>query len=259
MNKRVVLSIVLIICFFSAGYSQKWKRSRYEGHFGIGTTNVFGDIGGTMDKNNLWGIKDIRINETGLSLYGGFRYKLADAQSIKYNLIFGTAKGSDINARNGEDRGFKYSTFIIEASAQYEYYLIVEDRRNKPSNLFNRSRMINDYTKMGLYVFGGLGGIFFDPKITYTGRTPDASETVSGYSKFGVVFPFGVGVKYSIDKFWSMGFEFGRRFTLTDYLDGMSSSYSKHNDTYYFGMFHAIYKFKTDRKGLPEFIHKFGF
>jgi hypothetical protein len=262
MNKRLLLLSTLIICLFSAGYSQKWKLTRYEVHFGIGTTNVFGDIGGTMDKNNLWGIKDIRINETGLSLYGGARYKIAIDQSIKFNLIYGMAKGSDANSKNGEGRGFSYSTTIFEPSVQYEYYFISEDRRNRPSNLYNRTGMLNNYTKMGLYVFGGVGGVLFNPKLSYSIRQPSTEypyyETTSGYGKFAIVLPIGIGFKYGIDRFWSLGFEFGRRIALTDYLDGFSSKFSKSNDTYYFGMFHAIYKLETDRKGRPVFLKKLG-
>jgi len=259
MNKRVVLTISLIICLISAGYSQKWKLTRHEVHFGIGTTNVFGDIGGTMDKNNLWGIKDIRLNETGPSFYGGYRYKITNNQAFKFNLIYGIANGNDAKSKNETDRGFSFSTKMFEPSVQYEYYLIAEDRRNRPSTLYDRRRMLNNYSKMCLYLFGGVGGVLFSPKLSYSKRAPEAGvETVSGYSKFAVVLPFGVGFKYGIDKFWSLGFEFGRRIALTDYLDGFSSKYSKSNDTYYFGMFHAVYKLETDRFGRPIFLRKLG-
>lgn len=258
MDKRLIVSIWLIICLFSAAYSQKWKLTRYEVHFGIGTTNVFGDIGGTMDKNNLWGIKDIRINETGPSFYGGVRYKIFDNQAFKFNLIYGIAKGNDIKSRNEADRGFSFSTTIFEPSVQYEYYFIAEDLRNKPSTLYNRRRMLNNYSKMGLYIFGGVGGVLFNPKLSWRPERPPKPdiETVSGYSKFTLVLPFGVGFKYGIDQFWSLGFEFGRRIALTDYLDGFSSKFSKSNDTYYFGMFHAVYKLETDRYGVPIFLRR---
>ena len=34
-------------------------------------------------------------------------------------------------------------------------------------------------------------------------------------------FPLGVGVKYEINRPWSVGLEFGTRFTKHDYLDGL--------------------------------------
>ena len=101
------------------------------------------------------------------------------------------------------------------------------------------------------YAFLGVGGVFFSPKFSYSGNPPAPYEYVSNYSKMSAVIPVGLGVKYVIDRYWSVGFEFGRRFAFTDYLDGLSTAYSSHNDTYYFGVLHAIYKLETDRYGVP--------
>jgi len=40
-----------------------------------------------------------------------------------------------------------------------------------------------------------------------------------------VAFPFGVGIKYSINERINLGFEVVYRFTNTDYLDDVSTSY----------------------------------
>ncbi len=270
MNKHVILMLLLAFCLMSSAYSQKWKLTRYELHFGIGTTNVYSDIGGSIDKNNWWGIKDIRIKETRPSFYGGTRFKLKNNQSIKLNLILGFGTGSDVGSKNAI-RNHSYTTTIFEPSVQYEYYFIAEDRRNRPSNLYNRSGMLNNFTNKGLYVFAGLGGVLFYPK--YIQGTPIGTdieieaakqqypnEITSGYSHFSVVIPVGVGFKYSVDKYWSIGIEFGRRFSFSDFLDGFNApAYSQSNDTYYFGVIHAIYKLKTDRKGVPAFLRRLGF
>jgi len=112
--------------------------------------------------------------------------------------------------------------------------------------------MINDYKTITAYGFLGVGGLFFSPKLSFNGSPPEpGTNYFTDYSNVSIVIPIGLGVKYVIDRFWSVGFEFGRRFTFTDYLDGLSSKYSSSNDTYYFGMFHAIYKLETDRYGVP--------
>lgn len=253
MNKRLVLLLVIALASASA-FGQKWKLTRYEAHFGIGTTNVFGDIGGAADKNNLYGLKDLRIKETGLSFYAGARYKLTYDMAIKLNLIYGFANGSDAGSINAA-REFSYKTSFFEPSVQYEYYFISDYNQNRNvSALYNRRGMINDYKTITAYGFVGVGGVFFNPKISMNPTKDNHLEYnyFSSYSKISAVFPIGLGLKYVIDRYWSLGFELGRRFTLTDYLDGLSTKFSKSNDTYYFGVFHAIYKLETDRYGTPK-------
>lgn len=250
MNRHLAALLLVFLVFFSSVYGQKWKLTRYEVHFGLGTTNVFGDIGGTADKNNLFGLKDIKIKETGLSLYAGARYKLTSDMALKLNLIYGFANGSDAESKNTV-RNYSFRTSFFEPSVQYEYYFIGDYRYNTSAALYNRRGMLNDYKTFTAYVFAGVGGVFFNPKINFNGSQPIPQETVTGYSKISAVIPVGLGVKYVIDQYWSVGFEFGRRFAFTDFLDGISSTFSKSNDTYYFGMFHAIYKLETDRYGVP--------
>lgn len=251
MNKRLILLLV-ISAFSLSAFSQKWKLTRYEAHFGLGTTNVFGDIGGAADKNNLYGLKDIRIKETGLSIYAGARYKLTYNQAIKLNLIYGFANGSDAGSKNPE-RNFSFKTSFFEPSVQYEYYFIGDyDQNRNTAFLYNRRGMVNDYRTWTAYGFLGVGGLIFNPKLSFNGSPSNPNMNYfSGYSKATVVIPFGLGVKYVVDRYWSIGFELGRRITFTDYLDGMSSKFSHSNDTYYFGVFHAIYKLETDRYGTP--------
>jgi hypothetical protein len=125
--------------------------------------------------------------------------------------------------------------------------------------------MVNNYSKVFVYLFAGAGGVFFNPvplegfkdKLEKIKEIDNPSEEVlaaykDNYSKFAPVFPVGVGLKYAIDAKWSLGLELGRRFTTTDYIDGYSNPvYSKHNDTYYIGSFKVIYKVRTKRHGKP--------
>lgn len=253
MNLRFIVILIFLSTFFVNSFAQRWRLMRYEALGGIGTTNVFGDIGGTSRASNWYGIKDIRIGETGYSLFLGARYFLTEKTAVKMNLIFGQAGGSDANSGvNGNlTRGYSYRTSIFEPSVQYEYYFLKEGRRNRTSNIYNRRGMINNYTFLSAYAFGGLGGLFFSPKLVAT-KKADINDVTDGYSKISGVFAIGAGVRYSINKEWSLGFEFGKRFTLTDYIDGFSNTrYSHANDTYYFGVLHAIYKLETNRRGVP--------
>ena len=231
--------------------AQSWRINRYEGTFGLGTTNFFGDIGGTEDVNTALGFKDIQLKFTRPSFAFGARYKLNGTMALKMNIIYAFIAGNDYGARN-DFRKFAFTSTIFEHSLQFEYYVIPEKNRTS-SALFNRRGMINNFSTINLYLFTGFGYALFNPK-PKDGFVDDFEDN---FSNFGLVFPVGIGLKYPLDSNWSLGFEMGRRFTSTDYIDGYhSTEYSDHNDTYYFGVFNAIYKIRANRKGLPMLKRK---
>jgi hypothetical protein len=41
-----------------------------------------------------------------------------------------------------------------------------------------------------------------------------------------IAIPFGLGVRYKIDRYWDLSLEVGWRKTFTDYLDDVSTSYA---------------------------------
>ncbi len=229
--------------------AQKWKLKRYEAIAGIGTSNYFGDIGGSADENNLLGLKDIDLKSTKPSFSAGIRYRITSLWSAKLGLTYAWLSGDDQGSRN-EARGFSYSTTLFEPSVQVEYSIIPEERRHSSTAWFNKRGMLNNYSRVNLYIFAGLGGAFFGVK-------PDsvlAENYDEEHKTTGMVIPAGVGLKYVIDDLWSVGFELGGRLTTTDYLDGYTSEWSNTNDIYYFGIINAIYKIRTTRKGIPYFF-----
>jgi len=253
MSKRnLVILFILMVVASSTGYAQKWKLRRYEASLAIGTSNFYGDIGpSSATETGLF--KDVQLQYTRPSFAFSARYKLAGDMAVKMNMIYGFVKGSDLNSLNWGDnrRSLTFTTTIFEPSLQFEYYLIPESRSAGSAALFNRRGMVNNYSKVYLYLFGGIGAVIGNPYIKDSlGIIVPPKEV---FSKVGIAFPVGIGLKYTIDSKWSLGFELGRRFTTTDYIDGIKPLSSQHNDIYDFGMFSVIYKIKTDRRGLPVF------
>jgi hypothetical protein len=77
------------------------------------------------------------------------------------------------------------------------------------------------------------------------------------FATAGLVLPVGVGLKYVINQNWSIGGEFGLRFSTKDYMDGYSHpKFSKANDLYYFGFINGIYRIRTSKSGLPIIFGK---
>jgi len=247
MRLRYIIVLVLgLLLSISAGYTQKWKLKRYEAIAGIGTAHYFGDIGGTADENNLFGLKDIEIFKTRPSLYLGVRYKIRQNMAVKANFIFGFISGDDEGSKNNE-RNFAFSSKIFEPSAQFEYSIISEEQKFRTTAMFNKRGMVNNYSQFNVYGFAGLGAVMAFPKA----KKDLADRYDPDHPKAGLAFPMGIGVKYVFSADLSIGLEFGGRFTTTDYLDGYTSAYSKANDVYYFAVFNAVYRVKTSRRGFP--------
>ena len=253
MNIRQLICIFLMLLVLPlSSFAQKWKLRRYEASVSICTAQYFGDIGGSKTANNLLGLKDIAILSTRASFAVGARYKLTEKTAVKMNLIYGFISGTDVNSRYPE-RGYSFYSTIFEPSFQFEYYPISEDKSVASGASFSHRGMINSFGRFYPYVFLGTGGVFFHPV-----STSDKFVIPKDISHFALVFPLGIGIKLGISSKLSVGFEYGRRFTTTDQLDGKWTYpknhqivQSKSNDVYDFGMFSAIYKIPTDRRGYP--------
>jgi OmpA-OmpF porin, OOP family len=233
---------------------QRWKLRRYEIGGGLGVTQVFGDIGGTIDEENWYGLKDIQIDETRLAFPVYLRYRLDPRYVVKFNGVLGFGHGSDEGTRN--DRGRSYKTTIFEISTQGEYYFLAEERRYKSAAMFNRRGMLNNYMSFSGYVFLGLGGVYSKAKIT---QGDEWNPSIDSYkaNNFGMVVPFGLGFKYIIDDNWLVGTELGYRISITDYIEGYSQiEGSKHNDVYYFLNLTVGYKLNTTQSGVPALFDR---
>jgi hypothetical protein len=228
--------------------AQRWKLRRYEAIFGPGFCNYFGDIGGAATRDNWFGIKDISLKHTRPSFYLGARYKIRPDVAVKVNLMYGFLSGDDAGGVNS-DRGYSFTARAFESSVQGEYSIISEEQRKRSGAMYNRRGMMNNYSQINLYLYAGIGGVFYNPEVNAAMKTSFYYEPEP--PKMGIVFPVGVGLKYVISERWSVGVEFGPRLTLTDYMDGYTSPFSKRNDLYYFGHIHGIYRIKTSKDGYP--------
>lgn len=247
MTKQFLVFIFLISV--AQAYGQRWKLLRYEAHGGIGFANVMGDIGGSADRDNLYGLKDIHLKGTGPSIYLGTSYKFQSNMNVKFSLFMGTASGSDKGSVNA-DREFTYNTKTIEPTFQYEYYFIKDTRRGSGA-IFSSRGMVTEYSTFSMYVFVGGGVTVSLPKLTPKGRALDPRIESSKSFVLAPVIPIGLGVKMGLDMRRFIGVEFGRRILFNDYVDGLKTIYSKHNDTYYAGTVFFIYKIKNNRSGKP--------
>jgi opacity protein-like surface antigen len=255
MLKRVLpIMLLILLCIPQEGEAQRWKLRRYEAVFGVGFLNYFGDVGGAATNDNLFGLKDLSIKHTRPSSYLGIRFKVRENMGLKLNFMYGFIAGDDEGSKNN-DRGFSFTSSVFEPSLQFEYSIISEEKRYSSSALFNKRGMVNNYSQINLYLYAGIGGVFFNPKVNDAMK--NAPAYIPDYSTSAISLPVGIGLKYVINQNWSVGGEFGVRLTTTDYMDAFSHPvFSKANDLYYFGFINGIYRIRTSKSGAPIIFGK---
>ena len=247
--KRIagLILVLIMVCLPYKAEAQRWKLRRYEANIGLALNNFYGEVGTPNRTGNiLANLKTYNPMATRPSIDFGVRYKLNGSMAVRMDLLYGF-----IAAKDGgelEERGYGYKATIFEPTLKFEYYLLPEGQAFSTAALFSRRGMVHRYSELNVYLFGGVGGVFINPK-GLNGLEDD--DDFQSLANFGLVYPVGFGVKMPIDAMWSIGFEYGRRYTLTDKIDGLETQTSSSNDMYEFATFSAIYKIRTDRRGRP--------
>ena len=171
---------------------------------GTGSSSYFGEL---KNKNNL----DPKLNiNVGLQLYITSRIS-ARAEATWFQLK-GSDELADDNSR--KKRNLSFTSDNLELSFTGAINLLPNGNRYYRRPAYN------------LYAFGGIGGIYFNPKTTYQGTKyalqPLQTEGVS-YSRFAFVIPFGLGGRLRMGPNTNLAIEGGYRKTFTDYLDDVST------------------------------------
>ncbi|MCK4664348.1 MAG: hypothetical protein KAT68_15875 [Bacteroidales bacterium] len=293
-----ILLLVLLLPLLLYPQKRRWKRTRYEVIAGTGVTNFMGELGGA-DKEGSDYFSDFEISQSRPLLHVGFRYKILEPLSAKASFTYGYIHGDDAKTNEifRHDRNLKFQSVILEFGAQIEYSLIKEQSGHRYS-LRKSKKFSLQALKVNTYIFAGISGFYFNPKAKYEGKlyalqplcTEGQSivETRKKYKRFQPAIPIGFGFKYGLTRKISIGLEYGLRFTFTDYIDDVSTSYidndwlrrekgdvaaeladpglgqfiydeedqrgdPKNDDTYMFTIVSVTYKLNTGRNGLPKF------
>jgi hypothetical protein len=236
MKKNVLF--LLLFLLVSSAYSQAWRYVRNEVFFGVGASNFLGDLGGAKGIGTH-GIKDLKFSMTRPTIMLGYKYALSPYFSVKGIGVYGLLKGDDATTKNfvRNTRNLSFRSVIGELSGIIEYYPTQE--RIKPRY---KIRGVKGYKAFSLmpYFYTGIGVAFFNPKGEYQGDwyalQPLGTEGqgLAGrpekYKRYTLTIPLGAGAKYVIDKQWSISFELSLRYTMSDYMDDVSTSYFRTSD-----------------------------
>ncbi len=226
--KTLTIAFLLLLASH-LGYSQHWKYYRGEVSVAIGTSHFLGELGGanTLGSKGITGFKDLEFKLTRPSVAVGYRYFLTPMFAIKGDLTYARLNGDDAltteTFRN--NRNLHFRSPAIEFSGRFEFYPM----REYFGHLYRSKGIIGKKVRrISPYMFIGIGGFWFNPKAKYNGKwvklAPLETEGVK-YKKIAVSMPFGAGFKYALSRQMSIGLEMGLRYTTTDYIDDVSTTY----------------------------------
>jgi hypothetical protein len=238
VRKLIVVLLLLGFCEMTFGQrGMRWKRTRYELMGGVGGAAFMGDLGGGKNPDSKLDdyFGDLDVFSSRPAMWMAMRYKLSPSFAVRGNLILGQVSGDDkwSGDQGRKSRNLNFRSPIFEQSLQLEYSIIKENDARKWHKRKKRSVRGNSFN---LYTFAGFGGFWFNPKgedpygnwvklrpIGTEGQTADGKNEM--YSRYAMCFPGGLGVKIGINRKWDFGVEYGLRYTLTDYIDDVGSSY----------------------------------
>ncbi len=230
--KRLLI-ITLCITLFSCAQAQRWKAYRYEVDYGLGATNFLGELGGANQIGTNY-FKDLEFSQTRLAANVGLRYKINEYLASKFNFFYGKVAGNDRLTQEyfRKYRNLSFKSNIYELSVNLEASFMKEQVGHR-----YRLRGIRGQRgfEMYTYAFMGVGAFYFNPKAnlggTWYALQPLGTEgqgiiaSRKPYSRLQLCVPVGFGFKYTIDRRWGVGLEYGIRKTWTDYIDDVSTTY----------------------------------
>lgn len=210
------LMYVLICCAFQFN-----SFGQYQIGFGLGASNYWGDIQVEDPVANAF--------ELGPSVQLLLRKQIYKNFDFRLNLFLGTIHADDANAESEQrrKRNLNFRSPINELSVIFEASLFDLNGRNNKR-------------KWTPYLGAGLGVFRFNPKTDYTfenGITQTVTLQPLGtegqgipgfadpYSRIQLSIPAIAGIKIKIGEYYTLSFELIGRFTTTDYLDDVSTSY----------------------------------
>ncbi|TPE45219.1 DUF6089 family protein [Pontibacter mangrovi] len=245
---KKLCTLVLLLTFTSillapGAEAQRWTNRKQYGSVGVtfGAMNYFGDIVPQPDFTSF------RFKSTRPNVGISYTYRFAPRFSYRVGFNWGRITGDDAlsaSQSEGENAGryarnLSFRNDIKELSA-----VAVVDLFENRSTYQRRPDFVP-------YAFLGVAVLHHNPKAYYeSGSRPDVSdgELPTGwyelqplgtegqyaaggdypdpYKRVQIAIPFGLGVRYKIDRYWDLSLEVGWRKTFTDYLDDVSGSYA---------------------------------
>jgi hypothetical protein len=299
----LVFLIFVSVLVNAQNETSQWQKYRHEVFVGLGSTNFMGDLGGS-DVVGSTPIRDFDFKASRFMIHGGYFYRVHKRWAIGAALAYGMVYGGDKYTKEEfrSKRNLHFRSSIIELSPMVRFSILTENY----GHLYKLGQKGRPSIRPDLYIFTGVSGFWFNPKAQYNGDIEEHKgdwfalqplgtegqgiiETRDPYKRVAIAIPVGLGISVPVNNQLSVGAEFGFRYTFTDYIDDVSTSYvstdifddpiaawfsnpptedgevwngsgagqqrgsSKNNDVYMFLSITVKYKFPTKGLQTPKF------
>lgn len=200
----------------SAKNSRNQRNSVYRNLGSLGSTDhslkITAGIGAASYQGELG-----NVGQTIRPMFGGgILYKIAPHLSFKGEMNFFQLGGADANGSNPA-RNLSFESRNLEAYAGVMYELFDVDMYSRGQGL-----IVNPYA------FAGLGFVTVNPTAELNGRDYNLrrfrTEDIT-YPGASLTMPVGAGVRFELTRRVGLALEAGYRFTFSDYLDDVSTTY----------------------------------
>lgn len=217
--KRRILTILLSGVLINAAYSQRFgMRHDYvqKGEFGFtaGAAHYFGDLNTRA-----------ALNRPKPAIGAFFRKQFGNYIGLRVGAHFAQVGYSDVYSKNEyqKTRNLSFNSNIWEVAVQgdFNFFRFVP---GDPDYLFT------PYITIGAGIFTYDPYAYLDGKKEFLRPLGTEGQTLGykgrkQYNTMAFCIPVGAGLKYNISDRMNISFEVSQRFTTTDYLDDVSTTY----------------------------------
>ena len=211
--------IPLLILAFVFNIKANAQRAEYEyvqeGEFGItgGVAHYYGDL------NNR-----AAYNRPKIAVGAFFRKQFGNYTSLRITGHYAQLGYSDKYSSNEfqQRRNLSFNTNIFEIAARgdFNFFKFIP---TDPAHAFT------PYATIGVGIFSYDPYAFYNGEKIYLRPLNTEGETFyngrKAYGTMALCFPIGFGIKYAVTDQINISFEIAHRFTSTDYLDDVSTTY----------------------------------
>ena len=218
-NLLFVLLIAALPTLLTAQYYDA-PTTRFEVGFGTGSGQYFGELG-----NNAIGYSFDNIRPSAM-VYGQYHINNWISLRTGYAFVWLEAYDSDADSEARQRRNLSFRSFVHEGSLLAQFNILE----------FDPYYADHQWTP---YVFAGMTVFHFNPQTNYAQQwvdlqplgtegqgIPGLENSRPRYSLTQMAIPVGFGVKYNLNERFTFGIEFNYRYTFTDYIDDVSTTYA---------------------------------
>lgn len=216
--KKIIKTLLLLAAIGLSTQGSKAVAQHFEVGIGGGSSNYYGDLG-VYTTSGL-------INNMHMNVTGFVKYHLNPTFNLGLSISHGRISADDRFSKDEarRARNLNFRSPITEVALRMDV--------NLPGfEPYNLRRPASPYLFAGIAAFRFNPETFFEDQwvklrpLGTEGQGLDAYPERDFYKLTQIAIPMGIGFKYALSEFLTLGFEIGFRLTFTDYLDDVSLDY----------------------------------